>query len=187
MADHDGDWYVTEPELEDWAARVGLDADSKDLGKLFDEVYAGEENWEGEPAVSIWAFCEWWHEEEFWAGQEIPKTRDFLEIAFDTIDTDHDGEINYFDVLDYMRHYYDVQAEEGKIRRSWYPDEELERDVRYFMEDLAEATIPVVSRDQAVYALSQGDDALDSYVVGEALLNIFGSKDEDGSWTEEGL
>lgn len=118
------------------------------------------------------------------AAQDIPKTREWIEIAFDTIDTDGDGEISYFDTLDYVRHFFDVQADEGKIQRSWYPDEDVEREVRNFMEDLASTTVPVVSRDQAVYALSQGDDQVDAYVVGDLLSRVFETGDEDQDGVE---
>lgn len=147
LADHDGDWYVTEAELIDWAHQVGLDADDDDMAEWFDEVYQGEETWEGEPAIQIWTFASWWNAEEYYAQRDLPSTREWLEIAFDTMDTDDDGEISYFDVLDYVKHYYDVQADEGKIERHWVSDEDIERDVRYVMEDLAERTVPVVSRD----------------------------------------
>jgi len=67
LADHNGDWYVTEAELIDWAHQVGLDADDDDMAEWFDEVYQGEEDWEGEPAIQIWTFCSWWHAEEYYA------------------------------------------------------------------------------------------------------------------------
>ena len=69
---------------------------------------------------------------------------------------DDEGTLDYFSVVQKTEDLLDQLAEDGKIQRSYFPDSDVERYVKYLMKYIASQEYPEVSTDQAVYALTQG-------------------------------
>jgi len=101
-----------------------------------------------------------------------------------------EGTLDYFSVVECVEDLLDQLAEDGKIQRSYYPDSDVERYVKYLMKYITSQEYPEVSADQAVYALTQGPLRVDSYNVGVGLDVILESETEgydrngDGEWRD---
>jgi len=88
------------------------------------------------------------------------------------MDKNNDGEISYYDALDYAKFYLDTLASEGKIVRSWFPDEEVAWAVDSAMRDIMWTELPVAEKDQMVYALTM-ETTMNPYVLTDIIMTSF--------------
>ena len=85
--------------------------------------------------------------ERWLAEQGAPKVDELLRIAFDSMDKNSDGEITYYDALDFVTSYVDTLASEGKLVRSWFPDENIEWTVASVLQDVGYTDLPTAELD----------------------------------------
>ena len=89
------------------------------------------------------------------------------------MDTNDDGVVTYFDMVEYVNFYLDTLAAEGKIVRDRYPDDMVEYEVASWMNDIYKQEAPEITRDQTVWALTQGNDPISSYEIADILVDVF--------------
>jgi hypothetical protein len=154
---------------------VGLPLQEPALKKFFNDDYTEEygENAEGDKTVNAWDFCYWLRNEQFHKQQDKPSVTDFVEIMFDTVDTNDDGVVTYFDMVEYVKFYLDTLAAEGKIVRDRYPDDMVEYEVASWMNQIYKQEAPEITRDQTVWALTQGKNPISSYEIADILVDVF--------------
>lgn len=97
------------------------------------------------------------------------------------MDKNSDGEITYYDALDFVTNYVDTLASEGKLVRTWFPDENIEWAVASVLQDVGYTDLPTAELDQAVYALT-----MDGSVSPDTLTTLIWASFAQDKCFEEG-
>jgi len=159
LSDVDGDHMASADEIIDMYAAYGVHVTEEEVDAFLKEADSNDDG-----MIDTWEFEVWLANEWYYSDPAVtaPKVDEVLRIAFATMDKNSDGKITYYDALDYAKFYLDTLASEGKIVRSWYPDEEVAWAVDDAMRTIMWTELPTAEKDQMVYALTM-DTTLDPY------------------------